>query len=157
MANFCYNVVVSSVNTEKDDVFCTPKGQRSIRREEDALADIFCYEVMRSFGDRIMRPKARSDFISKLSDICLKEFLCDGLYTPAYIDSLILGDYHTREAKAHVKLCNITFPIRKKHAIKMIQEKVKTYTGNQLLQTLLDIPTGLNDLFKMSRMFFKEG
>jgi hypothetical protein len=29
ISNFCTNVVVSSVNTEKDDVFCTPSGQRS--------------------------------------------------------------------------------------------------------------------------------
>lgn len=70
ISNFCTNVVFSSVNTEKDDVFCTPPGQRSNRREEDALADIFCYEAMRCFGDRIMRAKARSDFVQKLADIC---------------------------------------------------------------------------------------
>ena len=67
-------MVVTSVNTEKDDVFNAPG---SNRREEDALADLFCYEAMRSFGDRIMRPTTRNDFMSKLSDICIKEFLCN--------------------------------------------------------------------------------
>lgn len=70
IAKFCSNVVTSTVNTEKDDVFCVPAGQKSRQREEDALADIFCYEAMRCFGDRIMRPKPRSDFIAKLADIC---------------------------------------------------------------------------------------
>ena len=39
----------------------------------------------------------------------------------------------------------------------MIQQKVATYTGNQLLLTLLDMPTGLNDLYRISRIFFKDG
>lgn len=68
---------MSSINSEKEDVFCIPDGQRSNVREENALADIFCYHAMRCFGDRIMRPKARSDFTSKLADICAREFLCD--------------------------------------------------------------------------------
>ena len=66
IAKFCTNVVCSTLNTEKDDVFNTPAGQRTKSREEDALADIFCYEAMRCFGDRIMRPKPRTDFIAKL-------------------------------------------------------------------------------------------
>ena len=71
ISKFCSNTVVSSVNTEKEDVFCVPAGQKSNKlREEDALADIFCYEAMRCFGDRMMRPKSRGDFISKLADIC---------------------------------------------------------------------------------------
>ena len=176
IAKFCSNVVTSSVNTEKEDVFCYPPGQASSRREEDALADIFCYEAMRCFGDRIMRPKPRSDFIAKLADICQKEFLCDSrYYTSEYIGSLVLGNYHVREAKAHVKLMNLTLfsglarvpeqdgggGVRlvtvKQKSVKVVQEKTRTFTGNQLLQTLLDMPTGLNDLFRISRIYFKDG
>ncbi len=80
-----------------------------------------------------MRPKARSDFVSKLTDICQKEFLCDNSYSPAYIDGLILGNYHVKEAKAHVKLMNISDKSYKKAAVRIIQDKVKQYTGNQLL------------------------
>lgn len=123
-------MVTSTVNTEKDDVFNVPKGQRINRREEDALADIFCYEAMRCFGDRIMRPKPRSDFINKLVDICQKEFLCGSLYSPIYIDNLILGNYHVREAKAHVKMTNITSMIAKRLASDLVQQKVKSLTGN---------------------------
>ena len=80
-----------------------------------------------------MRPKARSDFVTKLTDICQKEFLCDNKYTPTYIDGLILGNYHVKEAKAHVKLMNISDPIYKRVAVRIIQDNVKKYTGNQLL------------------------
>ena len=112
---------------------------------------------MRCFGDRIMRPKPRSDFINKLVDICQKEFLCGSLYSPIYIDKLILGDYHARQAKAHVKMTNITSNKAKYIATHIVQEKVKSLTGNQMLLTLLDMPTGLNDLYRISRIYFKEG
>lgn len=130
VSNFCYSTVVSSINTEKDDVFCTAPGQRTTRREEDALADIFCYQAMRCFADRIMRPKARSDFTNKLADICQREFLCDSTYTSQYIDSLLMGNYHIRDSKAHVKLSNITQPLRKMRAVRDIQDKLQKHTGN---------------------------
>jgi hypothetical protein len=161
ISNFCSNLVTTSVNTEKDDVFNRRNESyelmRSDRREEDALADLFCYEAMRTFGDRIMRPSTRNDFMTKLSDICIREFLCNKQYSPAYIDQLVLGNYHIREARAMIKLTNMTNPRLKNHAVRLIQEKCKMFTGNQLLHFIVDIPSGLNDLFKVSKMFFKEG
>ena len=41
-------------------------------------------------------------------------------------------------------------------AISMIIEKCKSLSGNQLLQSLLDSPTGLSDLYRISRILFKE-
>jgi len=157
IANFCYSTVVASVNTEKDDVFNLPPGVSKRRREEDALADIFCYQAMRCFGDRMMRPKARADFINKLSDICLKEFLCASFYNAQYIDSLVLGNYAVLEAKQHVKLCNVYGGVYRVNTVQQIQKKVQQFSGNQLLLTLLDIPTGLADLYRISRIYFKEG
>lgn len=37
------------------------------KREEDAVAEIFAYEAMRTFGDRIMRPSARGLFAEQLA------------------------------------------------------------------------------------------
>ena len=56
-----------------------------------------------------------------------------------------------------IKLSNMTNPTLKNHAVRIIQEKCKIYTGNQLLHFIIDIPSGINDLFKMSKIFFKEG
>ena len=129
IAKFCANVVHSSLNTEKDDVFNT--GQLSERREEDAVADIFCYEAMRTFGDRIMRPQTRVAFQTKLAEIAQREFLCSKEdYTPEYCETLILGDYHAREPKAHVTLTKVSEKARKKAACTAILEKCKAYTGN---------------------------
>ena len=41
-------------------------------------------------------------------------------------------------------------------ATSMIIEKCKSLSGNQLLQSLLDSPTGLSDLYRISRILFKE-
>jgi len=80
------------------------------RREEDAIAEIFCYEVMRTFGDRIMRPSARVVFLEKLSQVCQREFLCDKSYSPAYLEKLNLGNYHERDQLSHLKYQNVTHP-----------------------------------------------
>lgn len=42
------------------------------------------------------------------------------MYSPIYIDGLLMGNYHVREAKSHVKLTNISHPIRKKRAVREI-------------------------------------
>ena len=129
IAKFCANVVVSSLNTEKDDVFNT--GHRTDRREEDAVADVFCYEAMRTFGDRIMRPQTRIEFQKKLAEIAQREFLCSKQdYTPEYVETLILGNYHVREPQAHVTLTKVSEKARKKAATKAILEKCKAATGN---------------------------
>lgn len=40
------------------------------------MAEMFAYEAMRTFGDRIMRPSARALFSEKLAQVLQKEFLC---------------------------------------------------------------------------------
>jgi len=54
-------------------------------------------------------------------------------------------------------MTNITSNKAKYIATHIVQEKVKSLTGNQMLLTLLDMPTGLNDLYRISRIYFKEG
>ena len=75
IAKFTSNLVIATGLTDnRNDVF----GERAKgRKEEEAMAEIFCYEAMRTFGDRIMRPKARVNFIQKLDEICKKEFRWD--------------------------------------------------------------------------------
>lgn len=121
MAKFCANLVILSVNSEKDDVFMTQKGQENPRREEDAIAEVFCYEAMRTFGDRMMRPSSKTDFEKRLADICQREFLCNAKsYDPHYLDQLILGNYHNKDKNAQVTLSNITNPKHRIPAVKQI-------------------------------------
>jgi hypothetical protein len=155
VAKFCQNIVFNSQNTDASEVLGIEPGM-SKWREEDAIADIFCYEAMRCFGDRIMRPSFRTEFMGKLSEICQKEFLCDKNYSPSYIENLTLGNYHIREPKAPMKMMNVSAPHLRLAATQMILEKCNSLTGNQILQSLLDAPTGLSDLYRISRILFKE-
>jgi hypothetical protein len=125
VAKFCQNIVFNSQNTEASDVLGIEPGMQSKpRREEDAIADIFCYEAMRCFGDRIMRPSFRTEFMGKLSEICQKEFLCDKNYSPSYIENLTLGNYHIREPKAPMKMMNVSAPHHRLAATQMILDKI---------------------------------
>ena len=63
VAKFCQNIITNSANTDMFEVFGVDPRSKNVRREEDAIADIFCYEIMRCFGDRIMRPSFRTEFM----------------------------------------------------------------------------------------------
>jgi hypothetical protein len=103
IAKFCANLVInSSITDAKVDIYGS--GSESVsRREEQAVADLFCYEIMRTIGDRLMRPSTKQFFMEKLALIAQKEFLCPETYTAAYIEQLILGNYHIKEENAHHK------------------------------------------------------
>ena len=108
VAKFCQNIVFNSQNTGASDILGIEPIMQSKPRREDAIADIFCYEAMRRFGDRIMRPSFSTEFMGKLSEICQKEFLCAKYYSPSYIENLTLGNYHIREPKAPIKMMNMS-------------------------------------------------
>lgn len=56
VAKFCANLVINSSFTDsKADVFGLGTASKD-RPEEEAVADLFCYEFMRTFGDRLLRP-----------------------------------------------------------------------------------------------------
>lgn len=126
VAKFCHNIVMLSNLTDSTEMVFGRGADQLGKREEDAIAEIFCYEALRTFGDRILRPSARTEFCKKLSDICRREFLCNKSYTPQYIESLILGNYHTRTGAAHVAYSNVQDPEDQMHAIMTINKKCKS-------------------------------
>jgi len=68
LVRFCANLVSNtSLIDKKQDIFGL--GYESQRSEEEAAADLFCYEVMRTYGDRIMRPSTRTMLMEKLASI----------------------------------------------------------------------------------------
>ena len=91
---------------------------------------MFCYEAMRTFGDRIMRPASRVKFLTKLADICKREFLCGKSYTPEYIEGLIMGNYHVRAQGAHVAYQTVSDMEDQRDAIAHIHKKCKSKSGN---------------------------
>ena len=81
--------------------------------------------------------------------------MCPPTYTPAYLDGIILGNYHNKVPNAHVTYFSISSEKNTLEAKKAIREACKRYSGNQFLPTLLDAPTGLADLFKIARILYK--
>ena len=107
IAKFCKNIVQTSFCTNTADVLQLKSAKDG--RDEDALADIFCYEAMRTFGDRIMRPKNRIEFQNKLAEIAQREFLCSKkTYNGEYVEKLILGDYEEKDPDAFLSLTKLS-------------------------------------------------
>ena len=101
------------------------------------------------------RDPGMSDDTSHLR--CHKEFRWDRKkYTPAFLETLIMGNYHDKTAESHVKMISITTPEQIEMVKEKIIAKVTGNSGNQLLQLLLDAPSGLHDLYRISRIIFKE-
>ena len=82
IAKFSSNLVTHSINTESKSAVFGLGQESSQKREEDAVAEIFIYEACRTFGDRMMRPSSRNQFLEALSKVVQKEYLCPPTYTP---------------------------------------------------------------------------
>ena len=61
------------------------------------------YEMVRTYGDRILQPNNRTAFIQRILDSCKQEFVNGNHLSNQYIDSMLLGNYHHRRQGAHVK------------------------------------------------------
>lgn len=155
VARFCANLVANTSLTDaKVDVYGIG-AEGSLRKEEEAVADLFCHEIIRTFGDRLMRPTAKQFLLDKLALIVQREFLCEETYTGAYLEQLVMGDYHEKEETAHHKLRSIMTPYQREEACQQIRAKVKKLSGNAFLPQLLDAPQGLADCFRISRILYK--
>lgn len=133
VAKFCSNLVLNcSITDNKADVYGLG-AEANQRKEEEAVADLFCYEVLRTFGDRLMRPSAKQFFMEKLSYIAQKEFLCEDSYNSAYLEQLILGNYHVKDEIAHHKLSSVMTLYQREEANALIRQKVKKLSGNTFL------------------------
>ena len=101
-----------------------------------------------------MRPATRLMLMEKLAFIVQKEFLCSEMYNAAYIEQLVLGDYHVKEPNSHHTYMSLP-ATQRAEAISEIKKKSKKFSGNQFLPILLDVPTGLADVYRVSRILYK--
>ena len=83
---FCSSLVQhSSVTDSRQDVYGL-SAEANAKTEEEAVADLFCYEAMRTFGDRMMRPQVKIALMEKLAYIAQKEFLAPESFNALYIE-----------------------------------------------------------------------
>ena len=73
---------------------------------------------------------------------------------PAYIDRLVIGNYHEKQLTNYIRYVNQE---EKLYRVKdMIQMKLVGSSNNSFLQSVLDQPNGIRDVFRLSRILFKE-
>ena len=75
-------------------------------------------------------------------------------HKPEYIDSLIMGNFHEKKSSIYIKLINNT---ENKARVKdMMMQKIAEKSNNHFLTSALDTPNGIRDVFRLSRILFKE-
>lgn len=149
LAKFCSSLVINTIIS--DDPWEISGGKQ--QREEDSMANVVIYEVLRNYADRIYKPQDRMVFITKAAEIFRHEFQMKES-KPEYLDSMIMGNFHENKASVYIKLINNT---ENKSKVKdIMMQKIAEKSNNHLLASVLDTPNGIRDVFRLSRILFKE-
>ena len=74
--------------------------------------------------------------------------------TPQHLDNLLLGNYHDRRPNSHVKYINVGSS--QKEVKDQIRKKLRSISNNHFLELFLDAPNGVYELFRFSRILYKE-
>ena len=114
------------------------------------------YEMMRMYGDRVMKGPQRLLLLQKWCEAFKQEFVGGASpLTPAGVDGLILGNYHERLPTAFIKFSPVSN--EKIEGIKAeIRMKINAKSNNPLLECYLESPTCVKEVFRLSRILFKE-
>jgi hypothetical protein len=148
-AKFCSNIATYTVAHDEAGDFAPNV------KEEDSVANLMMYELMRMYGDRVHRASQRSQILQKLVECCRSEFIGKSNITAQSVDQLTLGNFHNRREAAFVKL-SLVSKEEAKVAKESIISKLRDSTNNHLLEGILHTPHCLREVFKLSRLLFKE-
>jgi hypothetical protein len=152
LAKFCSSLVLNTVISDEAKEI----GSRG-QREEDAVANLVLYEVLRNYADRIYKPQDRLLFARKAVEIFRHEFQMKDAEGPEYIDRMIIGNFHERaaaNAPSYAKFVNNTE--RKERVKDMMIQRLVEKSSNHFLASFLDTPNGIRDVFRLSRILCRE-
>ena len=62
-------------------------------KEEVVIAQMLAFELSSTFGDRIMFPTTKNDFLLKIQEVCKHNFLIPSI-SPSKIKSFVYGNFH---------------------------------------------------------------
>ena len=147
LAKFCSSLVLNTVISDE------PSEIAPGQKEEEAIANVVLYELFRNYADRIYRPADRRVFATKAVDIFQREFQVKGIQ-PESVDRLILGNFHDPEVSSYFKYVNNTD--KERHVRDRIVQKIADKSNNHFLASILQAPNGVSDVFRLSRILFKE-
>ena len=75
--------------------------------------------------------------------------------SPAIVDNLILGNYHERLPTAYIKFSPVT-PDKIKSIKAEMKKKLAAKSNNPLLESYMESPNCVKEVFRISRILFKE-
>jgi len=153
-ARFCSNLANYTLISDEVDELVDKSSFTREFREEDYSANMMAYELQRTMGDRILMPQHRVTFLAKVAEVCKMEFLCGNHMAPAFLDQVLLGNYHVRKERAHVKYINQMNALN--DVKKAIKRKLAEVSNNHFLETFLEAPNSLKEIFRLSRILFKD-
>ena len=73
---------------------------------------------------------------------------------PEYLDKMIIGNFHDKKNSVYIKLINNTD--NKLRVKDIIMAKISERSNNHFLTSALDSPNGIRDVFRLSRILYKE-
>ena len=71
-----------------------------------------------------------------------------------YIDQMLLGNYTDRRPGSHLKYLYMNHDAKQVKA--EIRDRIRKNSNNHFLESFLDAPNGLKEIFRLSRILFKE-
>lgn len=148
LAKFCASLVMNTVISD-DAREIGVKGQS----EEDVMANLVLYEVLRNYADRIYKPEDRRLFVKSAVEIFKHEFQMKDADVE-YLDRMVVGNYHEKQLINYIRCVNQANNLSR--VKDMIHLKLSGATNNHFLLSVLDQPNGIRDVFRLSRILFKE-
>lgn len=149
----CTNLVTYTLTIDEARDFT--QGQR----EDEGVLQLLTYEVMRVYADRVHKGKERVQLIQKYLEAVKHEFMIGNgqqLMTAKDVEGLILGNYHERLPTAMVKYKVIREAAEVNKIKELIRKKIKEKSNNQTLELYLENPNAIKEIFRLSRILFKE-
>lgn len=126
-------------------------------KEEGIIAKLLAFELSNIFGDRIMNPQLRNEFLTRIQEVCKHNFLVSDV-TADKINELCYGNFHELYKQpsnfVYTKNKPEDFPeiinqIKKKFKADL---KSKNLIINSYLEVFLEIPGALRQIYKIARL-----
>lgn len=72
----------------------------------------------------------------------------------ADLDKMVIGNYHEKKEGSYIRYSNQTENLE--HVKDVLMQRIAKSSNNNFLVSILDAPNGVRDVFRMSRILFKD-
>lgn len=122
-------------------------------KEEEVIAHLLAYELSCTFGERIMFPSIKNEFLLKVQEVCKHNFLIPNV-TPNKIRSIAYGNFH----ELHKQPSSFVYSKYNSSEFKSIASqltrrlKLDSENAKGYLQAYIESPGVLSIVYKIARL-----